>query len=80
MWLSSAESVAPSVPSLDVVGWHREHYVVIRAGESGGRVKLKELSARRLNCGKGVDLGTEGATWLERKDVPMDYEVPGLEA
>ena len=45
------------------------------------KVELKELPARRrLDCGKGVDLGTEDATWLERKDVPMDYEEPGLQA
>ena len=44
-------------------------------------VEVKELPARRrLDCGSGVDLGTEDATWLERKDVPMDYEMPGLEA
>jgi hypothetical protein len=44
------------------------------------KVELKELPARRrLDCGKGVDLGSEDAMWLERKDVPMDYERPGLE-
>ncbi|GAW07885.1 hypothetical protein LENED_009910 [Lentinula edodes] len=43
-------------------------------------LELKELPPRRrLDCGKGVDLGTEDAAWLERKDVPMDYEEPGLE-
>ncbi|TFK63628.1 hypothetical protein BDN72DRAFT_902245 [Pluteus cervinus] len=43
------------------------------------KVELKELPARRrLDCGKGVDLGGEDAAWLERKDVPMDYEMPGL--
>jgi hypothetical protein len=40
-------------------------------------VELKELpSRRRLDCGKGVDLGGEDAVWLERKDVPMDYDMP----
>lgn len=40
-------------------------------------VELKELpSRRRLDCGKGVDLGGEDAAWLERKDVPMDYDMP----
>ena len=74
------KTVAESVPTLDFVGWHGEHYVVVRGGECGERIELKELPARRrLDCGKGVDLGTEDATWLERKDVPMDYEVPGLE-
>ena len=63
---------------------------VIKAGRSNsgvclaepgaGSVELKELPARkRLDCGKGVDLGSENAEWLERKDVPMDYEMPGLE-
>ena len=63
---------------MDFVGWHGEHYVVVRNNET---VELKELPARRrLDCGKGVDLGGEDATWLERKDVPMDYEMSGLEA
>jgi len=40
-------------------------------------VELKELpSRRRLDCGKGVDLGSDDAAWLERKDVPMDYDMP----
>ncbi len=34
---------------------------------------------RRLDCGKGADLGGEDAAWLERKDVPIDYETPGLD-
>lgn len=40
-------------------------------------VELKELpSRRRLDWGKGVDLGGEDAVWLEGKDVPMDYDMP----
>ena len=83
MWLSSAKTVALSVPSLDFVGWHGEHYVVVRSstgGESGReKVDLKELpTRRRLDCAKGVDFGTEDAAWMERKDLPMDYESPGL--
>ena len=81
LWASSVRSVALSIPTLDFVGWHGEHYVILRGGLAGEKVELKELPARRrLDCGKGVDLGNEDATWLERKDVPMDYEVPGLEA
>ena len=77
MWHANLRSVAVCVPTLDFVGWHGEHYVVARGGD---RVDMKELPARRrLDCGKGVDLGSEDATWLERKDVPMDYEMPGLE-
>jgi hypothetical protein len=77
-WTNSARSVAVEVPSVDFVGWHGEHYVVVR---TNGTVELKELPARRrLDCGKGVDLGGEDATWLERKDVPMDYEMSGLES
>ena len=80
LWYANLRSVAVCVPSLDFVGWHGEHYVVVRARENGGKVEMKELPARRrLDCGKGVDLGGEDATWLERKDVPMDYEMPGLE-
>ena len=81
LWASSVRSVAIAVPTLDFVGWHGEHYVVVRAGEKDGGVELKELpSRRRLDCGKGVDLGGEDAAWLERKDVPMDYEMTGLES
>ncbi|KAJ3478900.1 hypothetical protein NLI96_g9437 [Meripilus lineatus] len=101
LWASSARNIAYDVPSLDFVGWHGEHYVVVRHegmngmsgmngmnggnnnggnGNKGKKIELKELPARRrLDCGKGVDLGSEDATWLERKDVPMDYEMPGLE-
>ena len=78
-WSLRAKSVAIYVPSLDFVGWHGEHYVVVR-GDSPVSVDLKELPARRrLDCGCGVDLGGEDAAWMERKDVPIDYEVPGLE-
>jgi len=80
-WMTSARSIAIALPSLDFVGWHGEHYVVVRTGEgwdSIGFVELKELpSRRRLDCAKGVDLGTDDAAWLERKDVPMDYEMSG---
>lgn len=96
MWYSSAGSVATAIPTLDFLGWHGEHYVVVRsehnsAGEgetyegsstssTNGSVELKELpTRRRLDCGKGVDLGGEDGAWLERKDVPMDYEIPGLD-
>ncbi|KAF8962211.1 hypothetical protein BDZ97DRAFT_1130863 [Flammula alnicola] len=85
MWISSARSVATAIPSLDFLGWHGEHYVVVRSdhssnGYGSGSVELKELpTRRRLDCGKGVDLGGEDAAWLERKDVPMDYEMPGLD-
>lgn len=85
LWTTSARSIAVALPTLDFVGWHGEHYVVVRssASQDGGpeKVELKELPARRrLDCGKGVDLGTEDAAWMERKDVPMDYEMPGLES
>ena len=76
LWANSVRSVAVTLPTLDFIGWHGEHYAIVR----NTNVELKELPARRrLDCGKGVDLGSEDATWLERKDVPMDYEMPGLE-
>ena len=85
MWISSARSVAAAIPSLDFLGWHGEHYVIVRTKQCNsdddghGSLELKELpTRRRLDCGKGVDLGGEDAAWLERKDVPMDYEMPGL--
>ncbi|KAJ3506307.1 hypothetical protein NLJ89_g6937 [Agrocybe chaxingu] len=77
LWMSNARSVALAIPSVDFLGWHGEHYVIVR---SDSAVELKELpTRRRLDCGKGVDLGSEDAAWLERKDVPMDYEIPGLD-
>jgi hypothetical protein len=79
-WNSNARSIAIELPSLDFVGWHGEHYVVART-DGGAIVELKELpSRRRLDCGNGVDLGSEDAAWLERKDVPMDYEMSGLDS
>ncbi|EKM74787.1 hypothetical protein AGABI1DRAFT_132904 [Agaricus bisporus var. burnettii JB137-S8] len=40
-------------------------------------VELKELpSPRKLDCAKGVDLGNEDNVWLERRDVPIDYDMP----
>jgi hypothetical protein len=75
-WISSARSIAATLPSLDFVGWHGEHYAVVRGGDDGKTVELKELPGRRrLDCGKGVDLGSGDASWLERKDVPIDYEM-----
>ncbi|KAF6750433.1 hypothetical protein DFP72DRAFT_911157 [Ephemerocybe angulata] len=84
LWMSSARSIAHSIPSLDFLGWHGEHFVIARLAGDGrlwaGNVDLKELpTRRRLDCGKGVDLGSDDAAWLERKDVPMDYEAPTLE-
>ncbi|KAI0659532.1 hypothetical protein C8Q70DRAFT_915293 [Cubamyces menziesii] len=88
LWASSARSIARTLPSLDFLGWHGEHYVVVRGSGGGGgssgpdgeKVELKELpSRRRLDCAKGVDLGCEDAAWIERKDLPMDYEMPGLQ-
>jgi len=102
-WLAHARDVALAVPSIDYVGWHGEHFVVVRnhehdhhwaasvnvcdgnhAGDPAGGascVELKELPVRRrLDCGKGVDLGSEDAMWIERKDVPIDYERSSLES
>ena len=103
-WLAHARDVALSVPSIDYLGWHGEHFVVVRhnhhnhshhhSSTSGGAcndksdtaangacVEIKELPVRRrLDCGKGVDLGNDDAMWMERKDVPIDYEMSGLES
>ncbi|KAI9435553.1 hypothetical protein H4582DRAFT_2059465 [Lactarius indigo] len=84
--------VALTLPSLDYVGWHGEHFVVVRhdhLGSSavygplggGASALLRELPVRRRrDCGNGVDLGSDDAMWIERKDVPIDYEVSGLES
>ena len=92
VWLAHARDVALAVPSVDYVGWNGEHFVVVRhhhqsnapSGACGNAangisVELKELPVRRrLDCGKGVDFGSEDAMWMERKDVPIDYEMSGL--
>jgi hypothetical protein len=88
-WVAAARGVARALPGLDFLGWHGEHYVVVRrTGERRHRdgqrengeadeVELKELPCRRhLDCGEGVDVGGKDATWLERKDVPIDDEMP----
>ncbi len=94
-WLMHAREVALAVPSIDYIGWHGEHFVVVRhnlghqqsgasgdaANGNGACVEIKELPVRRrLDCGKGVDLGSDDAMWMERKDVPIDYEMSGLES
>jgi hypothetical protein len=41
-------------------------------------IELKELPPRRrLDTGFGVDLGGSDGCWLERIDVPIDYELVG---
>jgi hypothetical protein len=51
------------------------------AAANGICVEIKELPVRRrLDCGKGVDLGSDDAMWMEKKDVPIDYEMSGLES
>lgn len=77
LWYASVRRVAAEVPSLDFIGWHGEHFVVVRSKDT---IDLKDLpTRRRLDCGTGVDLGGDDAAWMERKDVPIDYEMPGLE-
>ena len=125
-WMNAARKVATAVPSVDFLGWHGEHYVVVRRdphsqlhstlhsashlhshtyahppshthsthshgysssgqGLVGKRsqgadadIELKELPPRRrLDTGFGVDLGGPDGCWLERIDVPIDYELVG---
>ncbi|KAF7318494.1 hypothetical protein HMN09_00358600 [Mycena chlorophos] len=90
-FLAGAHAVASQLKNLDWLGWGGELYVVVRRACSkaraekrgmdvvGAEVQLRELPGRRhLDCGTGVDLGGEDsdAGWLERRDVPMDYELP----
>ena len=90
-WLAARE-VALAVPSIDYIGLHGEHFIVVRhnhgrhqsgASDSAANgdevcVEIKELPIRRrLDCGKGVDLGSDDAIWMERKDVLIDYEMSG---
>ena len=136
-WMNAAKKVASAVPSLDFLGWHGEHYVVVRhdnpnahhhhshsnstqshsslhsashshshsyahppshthsshshghsssgQGSTGKHsqvadtdIELKELPPRRrLDTGFGVDLGGQDGCWLERIDIPIDYELVG---
>jgi hypothetical protein len=65
----------------------RSHGYSCSGQESAGRrshvladtdVELKELPPRRrLDTGFGVDLGGPDGCWLERTDVPIDYELVG---
>jgi len=135
--MNAARKVATAVPSLDFLGWHGEHYVVVRRDSSNtdhthshlnptpshstlhstsqshshsythppghthsshsqghlssGQgsvdkrsqvantdIELKELPPRRrLDTGFGVDLGGPDGCWLERIDIPIDYELVG---
>ena len=135
--MNAARKVATAVPSLDFLGWHGEHYVVVRRDNPNARqphshpnptqsystvqstspshshlhahslshvhsfhphghsnsgqglvgrrsqvadvdIELKELpSRRRLDTGFGVDLGGADGCWLERIDIPIDYELVG---
>ncbi|KAL5518533.1 hypothetical protein ACEPAH_215 [Sanghuangporus vaninii] len=78
LWYDSVRLIAHEVPSLDFIGWHGEHFVVVVRRKNG--IDIKDLpTRRRLDCGTGVDLGGDDADWMERKDVPIDYEMPGLE-
>ena len=133
-WMNAARKVATAIPSLDFLGWHGEHYVIVRhddpnihqphshsnpsqphsipphppqhpythppshahsshlhghpssgQGSVGERfqvadtdIELKELPPRRrLDTGFGVDLGGADGCWLERIDIPIDYELVG---
>jgi len=136
-WMNAAKKVASAVPSLDFLGWHGEHYVVVRhdnpnthhpqsrsnstqshsslhsasyshshsyahppshthsshshGHSSSGQgsvgkhsqvadmdIELKELPPRRrLDTGFGVDIGGSDGCWLERIDIPIDYELVG---
>lgn len=67
-------------PSLPYSPFPPSYNSLLEEATSRLKVELKELpSRRRLDCGKGVDLGGSDAIWLERKDVPVDYEAPGLD-
>jgi len=131
-WMNGAKKVATVVPTVDFLGWHGEHYVIVRHDDNqphspstptqshstlhttshshpyahppshthsslshghsnsgqglvGKRsqvadtdIELKELPPRRrLDTGFGVDLGGADGCWLERIDVPIDYELVG---
>ena len=77
-WAADAWHIATALPSLDFVGWHGEHYVVVRCLGMG--VELRELpTRRRLHCAKCVDLGSDDAAWMERKDIPIDYDMSSSE-
>jgi hypothetical protein len=75
---SRVQSVATALPSISFINWHREHYVVVHSDpcitddDASESIKLREVPSRRqVDCGKGVDLGSEDAAWLEQKDVSI---------
>lgn len=84
VWASAARSVVETIPWIDFLGWHGEHYAIVNRNGGGGYahvgLELKELPVRRkFDSGAGVDLGGEDGNWLERKDVPIDYEMTGVD-
>ncbi|KAH9969451.1 hypothetical protein BGW80DRAFT_1461722 [Lactifluus volemus] len=95
--LAHARDVALAVQSINHLGWHDGHFVVVHhhydsmisssssvacgsmTSRSTGGVELRELPIRwRLDCGKGIDLWSDDTMWVERKDVPIDYEASSL--
>ena len=63
-------SVAATIPSLDFFAWNYAAYVVVRPSE--GSVRLEDLpNFRPFGYGNSVDFGSDDATWLEQKDVPL---------
>ena len=42
LWHSNARSVVAALLSLDILGWHGEHYIVIRS-DKGRSIELKKI-------------------------------------
>ncbi|KAF5342852.1 hypothetical protein D9757_014921 [Collybiopsis confluens] len=44
MWHAGARSIACALPTLDFVGWHKEHYVVVRSSPASSLVSYNSSS------------------------------------
>ena len=68
-------SIAATIPLLDFFMWDYVPFVVVRPAEGRvASVQLEDLSCDRCSdYGGGVDFGSDDATWLEQKDIPLHF-------
>jgi hypothetical protein len=84
MWNQSICRVIKAAPSLDYIGWHGKFFAIVRRTRNshsgrnfdGDAIETHQLSSwKRMNVGTGKDFGDNDVTWLERRDVPMHYDL-----
>ncbi|KAH9976582.1 hypothetical protein BGW80DRAFT_1456703 [Lactifluus volemus] len=60
------------------LSWHDEHFVVVRHHYDSTISAAQQFSCVRRYDESWYDLGSDDAMWVERKDVPIDYEMSSL--